>query len=133
VAICLALSNQTFFHMDTKLFNFLTEQQVESILRQILREELDSIFGKNSILNKPKKLENQVVDLSGLLAARPFLGNRSTLYKKIAQGLIPHSKQGKKLFFDLKEIDKWLLENKVKSISELRKETRGRRGKKNRR
>lgn len=62
---------------------------------------------------------NIVVDLNGLIKARPFIGSRSTIYKKVSLGIIPHSKEGKKLYFSLKEIDEWLMSNKVKTIAQL--------------
>jgi len=114
--------------MENIALNFLTDQQA----REIIRQELTKFFFENPILPKQEKPENKVVDLDGLLIARPFIGSRSTLYKKIAKGLIPHSKQGKKLFFDLQLIDQWLLENKVKTSFERRKEIKSRRGKPNR-
>lgn len=115
--------------MENVALNFLTDQQA----RQLFRQELEKFFLENSIKQKEEKQENQVVDLDGLLVARPYIGSRSTLYKKISKGLIPHSKQGKKLYFDLKVIDAWLLENKVKTTTEHNQIINSRRGKRNRR
>ena len=98
--------------------NILTETQA----RQIIREELESFFRENLKHTIGNKEESKVVDLTGLLTARPFLGSRSTIYKKISNNLIPHSKEGKKLYFNLSEIDEWLMSNKVKTISELEEE-----------
>lgn len=114
--------------MEKLALNFLTDQQVRAIMRQ----ELEQFFLEKSTNTQQEKSENRVVDLDGLLVARPFIGSRSTLYKKVSKGLIPHSKQGKKLFFDLQVIDQWLLENKVKTTSERMAEVKSRRGKRNR-
>lgn len=99
--------------------NILTHEQT----RQLVREELESFFSQNPITIDAGPQEPKVVDLNGLLKARPFIGSRSTLYKKIALGLIPHSKQGKKLYFNLESIDQWLLENRTKSPGEIEAET----------
>lgn len=114
--------------MENVALNFLTDQQA----RELFRQELEKFFSENTIKKKEEKPENQVVDLDGLLAARPYIGSRSTLYKKISKGLIPHSKQGKKLYFDLKVIDAWLLENKVNTTTERNQIINSRRGKRNR-
>lgn len=106
----------------------IPETTIKNIVEQAVKKAFETYKP-----SKKEKQENQVVDLNGLLAARPYIGSRSTLYKKISKGLIPHSKQGKKLYFDLKVIDAWLLENKVKPVTQLRQETRSRRGKPNRR
>ena len=107
----------------------------ETTIRNIVEEAVEEAVKKalaNHHLSKTE-VQSQVVDLNGLLIARPSIGSKSTIYKKISKGLIPHSKQGKKLFFDLKVIDAWLLENKVKTTAERTEEVRSRRGKRNRR
>lgn len=45
--------------------------------------------------------------------------SKQTVYKKTGKGLLPHSKRGKRLFFDKEKVDAWLLENSVKSLSEI--------------
>ena len=71
------------------------------------------------LLNVAEDSEPKIVDLDGLVKARPFIGSRSTIYKKVSAGLIPHSKRGKRLIFDLKVIDEWLLSNKIKTVADL--------------
>lgn len=100
-----------FLNLENRLCN------IEKILLNIQHETLPSVVSQ---LDKPEK---RVVDLNGLLSARPEIGSRSTIYKKTHQGIIPHSKQGKKLFFNLEKIDNWLLENKVKTSAEIQAET----------
>ena len=49
--------------------------------------------------------------------------SRSYLYKLTASAIIPHSKpNGKVLFFEKEKIDKWLLDNEIKSQQELEEE-----------
>lgn len=93
----------------------IPETTIKSIVEEAVKNAITGIKVKGSS-------QNSVVDLKGLLEVRPFIGSQSTIYKKVALGLIPHSKQGKKLFFDLAEIDNWLLSNKIKTVAELKKE-----------
>ena len=92
-------------------------EKVESLLFELTRETLPKLFQQQD------KQATKVVDLNGLVAARPIVGSKSTIYKKVHQGLIPHSKRGKKLYFNLEEIDTWLLEAKVKTTAEMVAET----------
>lgn len=39
--------------------------------------------------------------------------SRDTIYRKAGRGEIPHSKQGKRLYFERAEIDAWLMGRKV--------------------
>ncbi|WP_111709095.1 helix-turn-helix domain-containing protein [Lutibacter citreus] len=53
-----------------------------------------------------------------------YLGlSKSHIYKLTSTREIPHSKnRGKKLYFNKYEIDKWVLENKVKTIKDIEQE-----------
>lgn len=105
--------------MDKLSLNFLTDEQV----RGIFREELETMFSDYLVQPKTDKAESEVVDLGRLIKARPFIGSRSTIYKKVSRGEIPHSKSGKRLIFDLKVIDEWLLSNQIKTTKEIEAET----------
>ncbi len=91
--------------------------------REIIRAELKRYFTENPIIVKQIAHEPEIVDLDRLLELRPIIGAKSTIYKKASAGTIPHSKQGKKLFFELAEIDSWLLADKVKTVDEIEEET----------
>lgn len=39
--------------------------------------------------------------------------SKDTVYRKTGKGQIPHSKRGKRLYFDKSEVDAWLMANKV--------------------
>lgn len=108
---------------DNIIINLLTEDQA----KELIRKELE-IFFKHRIFEsrESKQKINTIVDLGGLLAARPFIGSRSTIYKKAAEGKIPHAKRGKKLLFDLNEIDIWLLANKRSTADEIEDLANGR-------
>ncbi|MCB9341958.1 MAG: helix-turn-helix domain-containing protein [Lewinellaceae bacterium] len=98
--------------MDTN-FNFLTDQQA----RQFLREELAKFFSENPPATSPKETGktafniDEFCDYTGL--------SKQTVYKKTGKGLIPHSKRGKRLYFDKLKVDAWLLENSVRPLSEI--------------
>lgn len=80
---------------------------------------LDLKHGQPNSSTQPQK---RVVDINGLLEERPFIGSRSTIYKKVSKGLIPHSKSGKRLIFDLQIIDDWLVSNTMKTAAEIEAE-----------
>lgn len=48
--------------------------------------------------------------------------SKQTVYQKTGKGLIPHSKRGKRLYFDKATVDAWLLEHSVRPISEINAE-----------
>lgn len=43
----------------------------------------------------------------------------SAIYKLTSNKEIPHAKRGKRLYFDKKDIDVWVLENKVTTSSDI--------------
>lgn len=45
--------------------------------------------------------------------------SRGTVYKLTSQQKVPHSKRGKRLYFDREKVDAWLLENQVATLSEI--------------
>lgn len=105
--------------MNNVALNFLTDDQA----RELFRQEIQRFFSTQTAQKEADKKESKIVDLSGLIAARPFIGTRSTVYKKVATGDIPHSKNGKRLIFDLNAIDEWLLANNVKTAKKIEEET----------
>ena len=58
---------------------------------------------------------DEVAEFTGL--------SKSHLYKLTSKGKIPHYKpNGKYIFFNRREIEKWLLRNRVKTIDEIEAE-----------
>ena len=96
-------------------------------LRQLIRQELEAYFNEKKIEVKQEQPVKQIVDIDGLCKARPELGKKSTIYKKTMKGLIPHSKSGKKLLFDLAKVDahtrKEYLSNEVKTVEQTKADT----------
>ena len=73
------------------------------------------------------KLENQLYITKKVLSfeeASKFLNlSKSYLYQLTSKTLIPHYKpQGKMLYFEREELEKWLMKNPVKSRQELKDE-----------
>ncbi len=44
---------------------------------------------------------------------------KQTVYKLTSAQKVPHSKRGKRLYFDREKVDAWLLENKVATQAEI--------------
>lgn len=73
------------------------------------------------------KLENQLYMTKKVLSfeeASKFLNlSKSYLYQLTSKALIPHYKpQGKMLYFEREELEKWLMKNPIKSRQELKDE-----------
>lgn len=63
----------------------------------------------DKILSSQKEVKAGTVDLDGLIAAYPCF-KKSTIYKKVSSNQFPFIKDGTKLLFDLKEVEKYLQE-----------------------
>lgn len=73
----------------------------------------DYIVSKLSALQKEVLTLEEAATFSGL--------SRSYIYKLTAAGDIPHYKpNGKHLYFDRKELEAWLLRNRVSTNEEIR-------------
>jgi excisionase family DNA binding protein len=94
------------------LFNELDNQ-----IRELLQQELSKIFEDRPITSITTAPEKKILDIDEFCDYTGLA--KQTVYKKTGKGLIPHAKRGKRLYFDKEEIDKWLLEHKVKPISEI--------------
>jgi len=81
---------------------------------QSIDERLSNI--ENLLLSQKTVLNfDEVAKFTGL--------SKSHLYKLTSRGKIPHYKpNGKFIFFDRIEIEKWLLRNRVKTIDEIEEE-----------
>ncbi|HRJ16913.1 MAG TPA: helix-turn-helix domain-containing protein, partial [Saprospiraceae bacterium] len=86
----------------------LSRDQVEEIVIDAVKTVL-SLHAKENAVPGPAMpvvmtLE-QVCRYTGL--------SKDAIYRKTGAGLIPHSKRGKRLYFDRGKIDAWLLGNSV--------------------
>ena len=46
--------------------------------------------------------------------------SKGQLYRMTSERTIPHSKRGKRVFFDKAELDRWLLKDKVLTTDEIK-------------
>ncbi len=72
----------------------------------------------------PSKTESKVEsDLLDIRQASEFLGLAvPTLYAKVSERKIPHSKQGKKLFFSREQLNAWVKSGQRKTVAQIETE-----------
>ncbi|HEU4790335.1 MAG TPA: helix-turn-helix domain-containing protein [Flavobacterium sp.] len=103
-------------------------------MKQFAFEDLPYIIGK--LYNKIDKIEkllkeNHISDRRGLEeelltidgASRLLNLSVSTIYTKVCKNEIPVNKQGKRLYFYRTELLNWIKSGRVKTITEIQKET----------
>lgn len=90
-----------------------------------------SIKQKTMEENKVSKIEHQLekIERLSLLAAKNVLNindvafltgfSKATIYMHTCNKKIPHYKQGNTLFFDRKEIEDWLKQNRIATAKEI--------------
>ena len=81
-------------------------------------------MNEKDLLKKMERIEKMltvglsaVMDLEGCALLTGF--SKSHLYKLVASREIPHYKRGKCLFFEKKEIEAWLMEERVPTTKEI--------------
>jgi len=100
--------------MTKKILTELTETEI----RQLFREELQQALAKYG--NATQSNKRRIV--SFVEGCKYVSISTSHGYKLTSQGLIPHSKRGKYIYFDLEELDAWMLANKVKTVNDMQTE-----------
>ena len=93
----------------------------EQILRKIVREENEVLL--KSIKELLTEKTDSIFDSKPMVfdEACAYISYSSThLYKLTSKNLIPHLKRGKKLYFLKSDLDTWLIENKVKTMDEIK-------------
>lgn len=86
---------------------------IENIVRKVLNER--EVSGENTITRKIMSL-TEFCEYAGL--------SRQTVYKLTSAQKVPHSKRGKRLYFDREKVDAWLLENQVATRSEIQEKAK---------
>lgn len=82
----------------------------------------------NAIIQKLNQLEKLIIGTTKQIFTVEDVVNytgfsRSYVYKLVHNNILPYSKPNNRtLFFNKKEIDDWLLQNKSKSVSQLENE-----------
>jgi len=100
--------------MAKKILTELTETEI----RQLFREELEQVLATHDKATQSTK--RRIVSFAE--GCKHVSISTSHGYKLTSQGLIPHSKRGKRIYFDLDELDAWMLANKVKTVNDMQTE-----------
>lgn len=101
--------------------NLVFTQTSDTEIRQIFREEIQSFFQTYNFPDKPNQNDIGGIDLACEVTrlAKP------TIYGLVSTRGIPHSKQGKKLYFSRRELLEWLVSGKRKTHAEIISEAAG--------
>ena len=85
-------------------------------VRQLFRDELANFFSQNQIAAP----QSEADEICGIDLAVKITGKaKATLYSLVSLRKIPHSKQGKQLYFSRNELTEWLRQGKRKTHREL--------------
>lgn len=85
-------------------------------VRQLFRDELENYFARNQI--RSAKVDTD--EIGGIDLAVKITGKaKPTIYNLCHERKIPHSKQGKQLYFSRNELIEWLRAGKRKTQSEI--------------
>ena len=96
--------------------NLLLTQISDVEIRQLLREELENFFAEKQFADEKGKNE----EIGGIDLAIEITGlAKPTIYSLCSERKIPHSKQGKRLYFSRQELTDWLKQGKRKTNAEI--------------
>ncbi len=100
--------------------NHFVFTEVETIERIVSEKVTEAV--KNALLSLPS-FEEGFSKIFSFDQACDFLGiSKSHGYKLTSQNKIPHSKRGKRLYFDREVLEAWMLEKRVKTRDEIAQE-----------
>jgi excisionase family DNA binding protein len=95
-------------------FVFTEVETIEKIVSEKVAEAVKKAFYALPI---HQEKESKILNFK---QACEFLGiSQSHGYKLTSQNKIPHSKRGKRLFFERDVLEGWLLENRVKTCEQI--------------
>jgi excisionase family DNA binding protein len=102
--------------MSVSFVTSFSHEEFKSFIKQSIRE----------VLNEERTAglkESSDDDLMDVENTAKFLGMAvPTIYEKTSRRLIPHLKQGKKIYFSKRELKAWLNKGKVKTMTEIHDE-----------
>lgn len=97
--------------MTTSFLTSFSEEEFKDFLKTTIREVLSEEL---------KRLQTKQTTPLGIGEAARFLKLKiTTLYEKTSKKLIPHSKQGNRLYFIQEDLEEWLKKGKVKTSAEI--------------
>ena len=95
----------------------------EIIITTITKTEIQKLVESavvKALNQKPTKKKNDQEPFLGVDEAASYLGiAKATLYGKCSKLLVPHFKQGKKLYFRESELSKYLQSGKRKTVLDI--------------
>lgn len=100
--------------MKSTFVTVLTNEQLSELIQEAVQDALAGLE-----ISRPAQ-QPEILDFKQ--ACAHVRVTQSYMYKLTSNGLIPHAKRGKRLFFERSELDKWLLERKIKTADEIRQE-----------
>ena len=104
--------------MDNKI-----QLSLDDAIRHIVKEELNLFWSKfEKLFENLGKKEEYSKPLNFEEALNYLNCSKSYLYKMTSTNRAPHSKRGKRIYFDKTELDIWLLSNKIKTVTEIEDE-----------
>jgi len=114
---------RTYFFVISKHSFMNLQNSLDNAIRTIVKEENNLLLSKiEDILSNRTGAEQYSKPLNFEETLNYLSCSKSYLYKLTSGNKIPHSKRGKKLYFEKKALDQWLLTNKVKTVSEIQEE-----------
>lgn len=101
----------------------ITYDTIPTALQEIL-DRLERIENKHS---NPEngKVDDSWMTVEQLIQYLPGNPTKKTIYRKVSNRQIPHSKEFGRLSFRKSEIDEWLRNKKRKTVSEVNAEAGG--------
>ena len=101
--------------MENLVFTQLSIKEI----RNLFREELEEFFTER----QTKESNAETDEIGGIDLAIEITGlAKPTIYGLVSERKIPHSKQGKRLYFSRLELTDWLKQGKRKTQAELKLE-----------
>lgn len=99
--------------MDDKLIlSPLTPGELQALFHQTLEQ----YFAANPVNFRTNETGQRVFDLNDFCQYTGI--GKQTAYRLTSRGEVPHSKRGKRLYFDKAQVDAWLLANHVGGSAE---------------
>ena len=92
---------------------------IEQIIQDVIREENERILSEIKKLISSSQSDTPAKPMTLDDACAYLSCSKSYLYKMTSGNKIPHSKRGKRLFFQKERLDEWLTEHKVKTVTEI--------------
>lgn len=103
--------------MDNLILTTLTRDELQVLLIDTVNACLHN-YSPNSATPAPRKILSlaDFCEYTGL--------SKQTVYKLTSTQGVPHSKRGRRIFFDREKVDTWILENQVATHSEIQQQAK---------